>query len=148
MSLISRPGHLARRFHQISTTLFDAEMRRAKIDLTSVQYAALVAIRDNPCLDQATLASTIVYDRTTIGGVVDRLVDKGFVTRVVSQADRRSRVLTVTDAGADIIERAEPPVIRAQAQLLEHLDQAEAAELLRLLGKVVLALGDVTRPSR
>lgn len=148
MSLISLPGHLARRFHQISTTLFDAEMRRAGVDLTSVQYAALVAIRETPCLDQATLASIIVYDRTTIGGVVDRLVDKGFVSRVVSQSDRRSRVLTVTASGDETIGRAQPAMMRAQEQLVESLDREEAAELLMLLGKIVEALGDITRTSR
>lgn len=136
MSLGSLPGHLARRFHQISTNLFDAEMRKADIDLTSVQYAAVVAIRDNPRIDQATLAAIIVYDRTTIGGVIDRLVEKGFVDRVVSETDRRARVLTVTDAGLKTIERAEPAMSRAQQRLVSELDNTETEELLRLLNKV------------
>lgn len=80
MTVGSLPGHLARRFHQLSTALFDLEMRRSEIDLTPVQYAALVTVEDNPAIDQATLASLIAYDRTTTGGVVDRLVDKHLVT--------------------------------------------------------------------
>lgn len=148
MSLNSLPGHLARRFHQISTTLFDAEMRRTGIDLTPVQFAAVMALRDNPDVDQATLAGLIAYDRTTIGGVVDRLVDKGFVRRVTSVTDRRARVLTATEEGVAILRRAEPAVRRAQKELVGNLEPGETEHLMRLLAKVVDALGDVTRSSR
>lgn len=123
-------------------------MRKAGIDLTSVQFAALVTIRDHPCLDQATLAGIIAYDRTTIGGVVDRLVDKGLVTRVTSDTDRRARVLTVRDHGVALIETAEPAMRRAQALLVAGLDRTETIELIRLMGKVVDALGNVTRAAR
>jgi hypothetical protein len=66
MNLKHLPGHLARRFHQISSTLFDLEMSRAGLGLTSVQFAALVAVRDNPSIDQATLAGMIAYDGRTV----------------------------------------------------------------------------------
>ena len=68
------PGHLARRFQQIAVAIFHAEVEEAGYDLTPVQYAALTTIRTHPGIDQATLAGLIAYDRTTITGVVDRLV--------------------------------------------------------------------------
>src|SRR3954470_14992511 len=71
------PGHLARRFQQIAVAVFLAEVGDAGFDLTPVQYAALATIKANPGLDQVTLAGLIAYDRTTITGVVDRLVQKG-----------------------------------------------------------------------
>lgn len=70
------PGHLARRFQQIAVAVFLAEVEDAGFDLTPVQYAALATIKANPGLDQVTLAGLIAYDRTTITGVVDRLVQK------------------------------------------------------------------------
>src|SRR3954447_8242579 len=75
------PGHLARRFQQIAVAVFHAEVGEAGYDLTPVQYAALTAVRTNQGIDQATLAGLIAYDRTTIGGVVDRLVQKGWMAR-------------------------------------------------------------------
>ena len=71
------PGHLARRFQQIAVAVFLAEVEEAGYDLTPVQYAALAAVSTNPGIDQVTLAGLIAYDRTTITGVVDRLVQKG-----------------------------------------------------------------------
>src|SRR6266508_1960958 len=93
------PGHLARRFQQIAVAVFLAEVGEAGFDLTPVQYAALAAIRTNPGIDQVTLAGLIAYDRTTITGVVDRLVQKGLLVRNPSSRDRRARELQVTAAG-------------------------------------------------
>ena len=86
------PGHLIRRMQQASLAIFDTEMARAGCDLTSVQYAALVAIAAQPGLDQATLASVIAFDRVTTGGVIDRLEAKGDVRREMPSDDRRSRL--------------------------------------------------------
>ena len=73
------PGHLARRFQQIAVAVFLAEVEGAGYDLTPVQYAALAAVGANPGVDQVTLAGLIAFDRTTITGVVDRLVQKGLI---------------------------------------------------------------------
>lgn len=142
------PGHLARRFHQISTTLFDVEMSRAGLMLTPVQFAALVAIRDRPDVDQATLAATIAYDRTTIGGVIDRLAEKGMVERNTDPSDRRSKRLKLLPAGHDALKLAEPLVTRSQQELVSSLSPAEQKQLLALMEKVVGALGDKSRTSR
>jgi DNA-binding MarR family transcriptional regulator len=85
------PGHLARRFQQIAVAVFMAEVEDAGFDLTPVQYVALAAVAANPGIDQVTLAGLIAYDRTTITGVVDRLVLKGLMSRVESSRDRRAR---------------------------------------------------------
>src|SRR5882757_2797551 len=79
-------------------------------DLTTVQYAALVAIKTRPGIDQATLAGLIAYDRTTITGVVDRLVQKGLAVRQANSRDRRVRELQITDEGCRILCGIEPAV--------------------------------------
>ncbi len=68
--------------------VFHAEVSAAGSDLTPVQFAALVQVRANPELDQATFAGMIAYDRATIGGVIDRLAEKGLVERKPSNRDR------------------------------------------------------------
>jgi DNA-binding MarR family transcriptional regulator len=97
MHRIDMAGHLIRRLHQQSTQVFQAQTQAAGFDLTSVQFAALDAVAQQPGIDQASLAATISFDRATIGGVIDRLERKGLVQRTVSPDDRRARLLT-TDA--------------------------------------------------
>jgi len=139
------PGHLARRFQQIAVAIFHAEARKAGYDITPVQYAAIAALSERPGMDQATLAASIGYDRATIGGVVDRLAQKGLVTREVCRNDRRARILHLTDLGTMTLQEISPAVEMAQQRILAGLEASEAQELVRLLGKTISALNDLSR---
>jgi DNA-binding MarR family transcriptional regulator len=139
------PGHLARRFQQIAVAIFHAEVEEAGFDLTPVQYAALAAISTNPDVDQATLAGLIAYDRTTITGVVDRLVQKGLLVRQPSKKDRRAHALQMTDEGRDTLLAVAPVVEAAQDVMLRGLSEDEAAEFLRLFRKAITAVNDLSR---
>jgi DNA-binding MarR family transcriptional regulator len=140
-----RPGHLARRFQQIAVAVFHAEVEAAGHDLTPVQYAALTTVRTHPGLDQATLAGLIAYDRTTITGVVDRLVQKGLLARQENSSDRRAHALQITDAGRRILRGIEPAVEAAQRILLRGLTADEAEQFLRLLRKAIAAGNELSR---
>ena len=139
------PGHLARRFQQIAVAVFLAEVGDAGFDLTPVQYAALATIKANPGLDQVTLAGLIAYDRTTITGVVDRLVQKGLMSRQESSRDRRARELTITDAGKRTLRSITPAVEAAQRTMLRGLSDKEAKELVRLMQKAIAASNELSR---
>jgi MarR family transcriptional regulator, temperature-dependent positive regulator of motility len=139
------PGHLARRFQQIAVAVFLAEIGEAGFDLTPVQYAALAAIRTNPGIDQVTLAGLIAYDRTTITGVVDRLVQKGLLVRNPSSRDRRARELQVTEAGKRTLRGITPAVEAAQQTMLRGLTEKEGADLMRLLRKAIAAGNELSR---
>ena len=140
-----KPGHLARRFQQIAVAVFHAEVEEAGYDLTPVQYAALATVGTHPGIDQITLAGLIAYDRTTITGVVDRLVQKGLLVRQANSRDRRVRELQITDEGRRIIHGIEPAVEAAQRMMLRGLTADEADALLRLLRKAIAAGNELSR---
>ena len=139
------PGHLVRRFQQIAVAVFLAEVEAAGYDLTPVQYAALAAVGAHPGVDQVTLAGLIAFDRTTITGVVERLVSKGLITRRASSRDRRARELTITAAGRQTLRGIAPAVEAAQRTMLRGLTGKEANELLRLLQKAIAAGNALSR---
>jgi len=139
------PGHLARRFQQIAVAVFLTEVEAAGYDLTPVQYAALAAVSLNPAIDQVTLAGLIAYDRSTITGVVERLVQKGLVARHESSKDRRARELTITDAGRRTLRGITPAVEAAQRTMLRGLSEKEAKELVYLLQKAIASGNELSR---
>ena len=133
------PGHLIRRLNQISVALFATRMTEAGLDLTPVQYAALMAINTHPRIDQASVAGLIAYDRATLGKVIDRLEARGLVMRSTSQKDRRAKALDLTQAGRDLLIEAAPHVAALQPEILAGLDSDEQALFVRLLDKVTMA---------
>lgn len=130
-------GHLIRRLHQRSTQLFMQRMQQAGFDLTPVQFAAMDAISNDPGIDQARVAEAIAYDRATIGGVIERLVQKGLVARMVSKRDRRAREVSLTAEGADLLQRIRPEVRALQSAILDGLDQSEQTAFTSLAIKAV-----------
>ncbi len=139
-------GHLIRRLHQQSTQLFAQRTQAAGFDLTSVQYAALDAIGSNPGVDQASVAEIIGYDRATIGGVIERLDNKGWVRRVVSTQDRRSRELSLTAKGSKIYASLQPIVLALQADILQPLNPTDQERFIQLARQVVWHDGSVDAP--
>ncbi|HWU04240.1 MAG TPA: MarR family transcriptional regulator [Novosphingobium sp.] len=139
------PGHLIRRLQQISVARFTSRMAEAGLDLTSVQYAAMLTLRDHAGLDQQTLAGLIAYDRVTIAGVIDRLVQKGFVSRETSAVDRRARLLALTGPGHTALDQAESWVMRVQEDIVSPLSTRERATFLQLLRKATQEGNEMSR---
>ncbi len=139
------PGFLARRFQQIAVAIFLAEVGAEGVDLTPVQYSALKAVRAHPGVDQATLAGLIAFDRTTIGGVIDRLESRGLINRSTPENDRRTRQLEICKSGSDLLDRVEPAVQRAQRLMLSGLDEHESVQFMALIKKAVEGCNALSR---
>ena len=129
------PGHLIRRAHQMAVAIFMEET--AGFDVTPVQFAILNALIDTPGEDQVTLAGRVAFDAATSGSVISRLEAKGWVRREADARDKRRKLLWVTPDGAKVAQRMKRPVGLAQSRIVRTLEEAEAQELVRLLGKLV-----------
>ncbi len=135
-SLEALPGHSIRRLQQIAVAIFLDET--SAFGITPVQYAALQAVSVEPALDQRTLAKTIGFDTSTIGGVIDRLEARGLLRRNASTEDRRVRLLTITPEGAALLKAVEPAMLQAQKRILAPLPAAERKQFMQML-KVLVA---------
>lgn len=139
------PGHLIRRLQQISSSVFQDRTSAAGFDLTSVQFAALNVISQKPNLDQATVAGLIAYDRATIGGVIDRLENKGLIKRSPSKTDRRAKLVELTEKGKDVLNQLIPIVSSLQNDILTGLNEEEREQFLYLANKAATAGNSLSR---
>lgn len=141
----SAPGHLIRRAHQISTALFTEEC--AKFDLTAVQYAALRAIGATPGIDATRLSALIAFDRSTIGDVLDRLEQKGWIARQSALTDRRIKTIELSAHGRTLLHQVEPAVERVQERILAPLAPPDRDRFIALLQQLANLHGDTIRGS-
>jgi MarR family transcriptional regulator, temperature-dependent positive regulator of motility len=144
MELYRTAGHLIRRCHQIDSSIFSDET--SGYDITSPQWAALRILSDHPGIEMTRLSDLIAYDRSTIGALVERLVAKGLVSRIRGTIDRRTRELTLTDAGTALVNELMPQLYRVQDRLLASLSEAEQEHFISLLERVVADNDEVSRP--
>lgn len=148
LALLHMAGHLIRRLQQKSTHVFQTHMKEAGYDLTAVQFAAMSVLLENPGLEQTQIAEKIAYDRATIGGVIDRLEKKDYVSRVISQQDRRAREVRLTEEGKRLVAETYPIVEALQREILSGLNEEEQQQFLGLARQVIVANKNDTQHKR
>jgi DNA-binding MarR family transcriptional regulator len=94
-------------------------------------------------LQPSVIASRMMVTRATITGVLDSLETRGFVRRVPSPTDGRSRDVTITPAGRRLVRRLEPRLHAFETKLMTVLSDEELDELLRMVAVLQARLRDI-----
>lgn len=84
----------------------------------------------------ADLAGMVEVSSASLTGIVDRLEERGLVTRCRSTEDRRVVWVGITDSGRDRVEAADRHIHERIGALLTPLTEDERTELVRLLSKM------------
>ena len=85
------------------------------------------------------LARLLVMDRSTLGHLLRPLEQRGLVTLKVSDRDRRSRSLALTQAGKAVVAEARPRWARAQRRFEGAFGKEAARELRTVLKEIATA---------
>lgn len=113
-------------------------------DLTMQQLRVLGHIAKQPGISGHELGGLLGVSPPTASGLVERLVEKGLVTRTDDPDDRRVRRLHVTEAGMGVIRDMDSMFGRALSVVLRHL----SADDLRLLVRGSEAMLDALARAR
>jgi len=127
--------------HEAQKLFFEIGMvQRAKagaalnsLGLSFAQAHALRMLDPNEPMPMSALAERLFCDASNVTGIVDRLEARGLVERRAYEGDRRVKALTLTQAGAEVRDRAlavmsEPP---AAIAALPAADQRALRDILR-----------------
>ena len=105
------------------------------IGLTYTQYIAMMVLWDRRCVTAKELGDRLYLDSGTLTPLLKKLESMDLVTRERSEADERHLVVTVTETGMALRERAVE--IPLQMAGCTGLIPEEAMELYRLLYKIL-----------
>jgi DNA-binding MarR family transcriptional regulator len=83
-----------------------------------------------PTRSQAALAEAIGGDKTRLIPVLDKLQQRGLISRERDPADRRVHLLSLTDAGRALHDEVQQQIQRNEAQLLDRLPVREQQRFL------------------
>ncbi len=103
--------------------------------LSPGRLQALMLLGERGELRIGDLARALALDESTVTRLVDRLEQSGFVERGRSTSDRRAIVVGLTPEGRKAVAEMQERRRQLFAEILEALDPAERAELVRLTAK-------------
>jgi DNA-binding MarR family transcriptional regulator len=85
---------------------FDEALR--PVGLTNGQFSLMMSLNRPKAPSIGSVASLLAMDRTTLTAALKPLERRGLVTVTPDPDDRRSRLLTLTDAGRELLASAVP----------------------------------------
>jgi DNA-binding MarR family transcriptional regulator len=119
------------------TTVKALERALAPHGMTLPSAQALLAIAGGPQpVTPSGLGRALALETSSVTGLVDRLVERGWVTRRRDLPDRREVRLRLTDEGQAALLAATDPWDATLTRLFASLSPAELVELTRVLGRV------------
>ena len=101
------------------------------IDLTYTQYVTMMVLWEKPSVTSKEIGERLHLDSGTLTPVIKKLAEKGLVTRARSAEDERNLVVTLTDAGLALRDRA--ACIPGQMGKCICLSPEDAGTLYRIL---------------
>lgn len=103
------------------------------VGITTLQYTALTVLERRADLSTAQLARNAFVTDQSAADMVGVLEGRGLLVRVPDAADRRRRVLRLTDQGRLLLDSLRDEVADIEARMLSALSPAEADDLRRFV---------------
>jgi len=97
----------------------------ADLNLTAAEINALANLADRGALNVRELSAETGTRATTLTGVLDRLENRGYLTRELDATDRRSFRLPLTEAGQAAAERVRAAIADLERDALARLSATQ-----------------------
>lgn len=124
--------------------LFDERVR--SLGITGPQARLLLSLERNPNENQAFYAERLEIEPITLTRIVDRLEDAGWVERQADPADRRARILHLTDKSRGIVTRLRTGVEGLFEEMLDGFDGGERVLFAQMLERIAANLVAARHP--
>jgi MarR family transcriptional regulator, transcriptional regulator for hemolysin len=122
--LISDVSRLMRRVY---------DRRVEPLGVTRAQWRVLVHLYRREGVSQTELAAILEIEKPTLGRLVDKLEEKGWVERQVDERDQRARRLVITDAVRPMIERLKVFAEAVNEDSMAGLDAEQERQFVEIL---------------
>jgi len=120
--------------------------RASELDLTFAQSQVLFFVGDHARCPMGDVAKAFGVTLPAITHIVDRLEEKGFLTRGAAPGDRRVYALALTATGRALVDELHTIRTRAMRSVLTHMSLADRRKLLTgleaLVGAAALVSGE------
>ena len=138
----------AQRLLELLKTLFGSTFRQilwrnaAELELTYAQAQVLFYVAQQPGCHMGQVAKMFNVTLSATTQIVERLVQKRFLTRVSKPADRRVSILELTAAGKALVQELEKLQVEVLEPVLQRLSTRDRDHLIKGLEKFVEAVTD------
>ena len=133
-ALDDQTGHLLRCAHKRASAIFASIL--SDHHLTPPQYFAMVRLSEFGRLSQNHLGRMTAMHPATIQGVIQRLCERGLITRMPDHNNRRRIILQLTAVGNNTVEHLRSRMVEINDAILAPLNAGERELVLGFLKRL------------
>jgi DNA-binding MarR family transcriptional regulator len=128
-------------FETVSRALVNTKMQKLRkigareINLTQFQY--INAINRTEDITPTSLSKTLELSKPAVTGIVNKLIEQGYVTKSRSDSDRRVYHIRLTKAGRQVAEAYEAACSEYIDRMTRALKKSELDQLVLLMEKAL-----------
>lgn len=123
------------RFNLLSNKKLQDDLER--LDLTPPQFYVLATIGYTGGIPFSEIGEKMMVTVSNLTGIVDRLEEKGLVTRERDAHDRRIVRVRLTEKGSKLYKNTTPLFEKSISQFFSPLSKSQQKELASLLRKLI-----------
>lgn len=106
-----------------------------EIDLTYTQYITMMVMWEKKCVNVKELGESLYLDSGTLTPLLKKLESRGLITRKRSDKDERNLIVTITEEGEKLKEKAADIPFKMAG--CTNLTEEEGMMLYRILYKII-----------
>lgn len=129
------------RFHRLMTEAVEEELKKHRLNLTDYMLLMTLQLSETGTRLISKLAKNLLVHATTATLATDRLEARGLLKRSPHPTDRRATLVSITDAGRELVRDASLG-LEAFEYGLSGTSKADRAELVEVLSRLRAASGD------
>ncbi|MDF3625882.1 MarR family winged helix-turn-helix transcriptional regulator [Brytella acorum] len=132
---LRHPGHYFSRIARGLTRVGDVRLRN--LGLATAQLPVLTALKDGGELSQKELAKWAKVEQPTMAQMLSRMERDGLVRRVPDPEDKRSHLISLTDATVEKLPAGRAILRQGNSEMTKGLTDDEIKTLVSLLRHVL-----------
>ena len=110
-----------------------------KLDLTYTQYITMMVLWEYGSINVKKLGDMLFLDSGTLTPLLKKLESKGYITRKRDSIDERNLLISITDTGKKLKEKAK--IVPVEVGKCINLTKEESVVLYKLLYKLLGEIG-------
>ncbi|MFY9212750.1 MAG: homoprotocatechuate degradation operon regulator HpaR [Aestuariivita sp.] len=108
----------------------------ADVDITEQQWRVLRVLHEEDSLDPTRIADRACLLLPSLTRILQKLTEKGLITRAPDRVDRRKQVIAITEAGVTLIEENLATSVEIMERIKSEMGHDRYEALLDLLNEL------------
>ena len=119
------------KLRDVQFAAYELYARRHNLSAKELFVLDLIWFAPDGCM-QAEICERLSATKQTISAIIKKFLKLGYVSLTESEADRRNKIIRLTDAGVEYTKKIIPPAAEAEVDAMAELDGEDIAELVRI----------------